>query len=129
MSEIGYICSYCKWVLKKDQITMHSCLNIDNKKEQILVIDSQNRHISIQDIENYELDDIENYTERNEVAKEMSNNDSYSINKQAIDEDLINAVQKRPALYDYRMPLKERSRQKNDLWKKVSKDLNGKIFI
>ncbi|KYN03092.1 hypothetical protein ALC62_00047 [Cyphomyrmex costatus] len=59
----------------------------------------------------------------------MSNNDSYSINKQAIDEDLINAVQKRPALYDYRMPLKERSRQKNDLWKKVSKDLNGKIFI
>ncbi|KYN16482.1 hypothetical protein ALC57_11250 [Trachymyrmex cornetzi] len=54
-----------------------------------------------------------------------SNNESHSINKQAIDEDLINAVQKRPALYDYRMPLKERSRQNNDLWKKVSEDLNG----
>lgn len=54
---------------------------------------------------------------------------SYSTNKQMIDEELINAVQKRPPLYDYRMPLKERSRQKIDLWKKVSEDLNGKTFI
>lgn len=37
------------------------------------------------------------------------------IHKQVIDEELINAVQKIPLLYDYRMPLKERSRQKIDL--------------
>lgn len=66
----------------------------------------------------------------NEVAKEMSSdNVSHSRNKQAIDEDLIYAVQKRPPLYDYRMPLKERSRQKNDLWKKVCEDLNDKILF
>lgn len=65
----------------------------------------------------------------NEGAENMHSNAFHYTNKQALDEDLINAVQKRPPLYDYRMPLKEQTRQKNDLWKKVTKDLNGKIFI
>lgn len=47
-----------------------------------------------------------------------------------MDEDLISAVQKRRALYDYRIPLKERGRQKkDDLWKDVSQYLKGKIYI
>jgi len=47
-----------------------------------------------------------------------------------LDEDLISAVQKRRALYDYRIPLKERGRlKKDDLWKDVNQYLKGKIYI
>ncbi|XP_039306196.1 uncharacterized protein LOC113006328 [Solenopsis invicta] len=43
-----------------------------------------------------------------------------------IDEDLIATVKERPALYDYRIPVKERGRkQKNHLWQEVSDCLKG----
>lgn len=87
-------------------------------------LDNEDRNF---DKENYTAENNLQRTE-NEVTKEADNNACYPINKQTIDEELIRAVQKCPPLYDYRMPLKERSRQKVDLWKKVSTDLNGKSF-
>ncbi|XP_039306454.1 uncharacterized protein LOC120358040 isoform X2 [Solenopsis invicta] len=43
-----------------------------------------------------------------------------------IDEDLIATVKERPALYDYRIPVKERGRkQKDHLWQEVSNCLKG----
>ncbi|XP_025161390.1 uncharacterized protein LOC112588061 [Harpegnathos saltator] len=47
-------------------------------------------------------------------------------NKEQLDEDLISAVKSRPALYDFRLPLKERGRkQKADLWREISVYLKG----
>ncbi|EFN67915.1 hypothetical protein EAG_04453, partial [Camponotus floridanus] len=43
-----------------------------------------------------------------------------------IDEDLISAVKGRPALYDYRISVKERGRKQKDcLWQEISEYLNG----
>ncbi|CAL1681217.1 unnamed protein product [Lasius platythorax] len=122
-----FVCGNCNWVLKEDQISLHSCLNIDKNKQILIATDD--RRVFVQDIENCyfdkENDAQENNTERMENEVEEEIDVPHSINKQILDEELINAVQKRPPLYDYRMPLKERSRQKTDLWKKVSEDLNG----
>ena len=46
------------------------------------------------------------------------------------DELLINLVKERPALFDIRIPLKDRSKiMKQALWYDVSKNMNGKYFI
>lgn len=121
-----FTCSYCNWVLKEDQISSHSCLNMFDRNKHMLVVDD-NRHIFIQDIQycDKENDGEESVKRIENEMEETDSNTSYSINKQEIDEELINAVQKHPPLYDYRMPLKERSRQKADLWRKVSEDLKG----
>ncbi|KYQ53895.1 hypothetical protein ALC60_07188, partial [Trachymyrmex zeteki] len=51
-------------------------------------------------------------------------------NKEQLDEHLIAAVKSRPALYDFRLPLKERGRKHNDaLWKEISEYLKGMIYI
>lgn len=56
--------------------------------------------------------------------------ETVAYDKSKLDEDLISAVQKRRALYDHRIPLKERGRQKkDDLWKDVSQYLKGKIIF
>lgn len=48
--------------------------------------------------------------------------------KDKLDEDLITSVRNKPALYDFRLPVKQRSRkQKDDLWNAVSVDLKGKF--
>lgn len=121
-----FVCGNCNWVLKEDQIPLHSCLNIDKDKQILIVTDD--KRVFVQDILNCDFDkenDAQENTERMENELEEEINVPHSINKQMIDEELINAVQKRLPLYDYRMPLKERSQQKTDLWKKVSEDLNG----
>lgn len=53
-----------------------------------------------------------------------------TFDKNRLDEDLITAVQNRPALYDFRLPLKQRGKkEKDDLWNEVSIYLKGKIEI
>ncbi|XP_024890297.1 uncharacterized protein LOC112466440 [Temnothorax curvispinosus] len=121
-----FTCGYCNWVLKENQISSHSCLNMIDRNKQVLVADD-NRHIYIQDIqycvnENDEEGSIERI--ENEI-EETDSNTSYLKNKQEIDEELIKTVQKHPPLYDYRIPLKERGQQKADLWRKISEDLKG----
>lgn len=52
------------------------------------------------------------------------------FDKDRLDEDLITAVKNKPALYDFRLPLKQRGRkQKDDLWNEVSVQLKGKIIL
>lgn len=55
---------------------------------------------------------------------------SHMCDKNKIDEDLIIAVKDRPALYDFRLPIKQRGRkQKDDLWNEISVYLKGSKII
>lgn len=75
---------------------------------------------------------MENETEKNSAIEETSEKENIEeVNDtEKLDEDLITAVKDRPALYDFRMPVKERGRKQKDcLWQEVSKCLNGSIYI
>ncbi|XP_018360975.1 PREDICTED: uncharacterized protein LOC108759824 [Trachymyrmex cornetzi] len=64
----------------------------------------------------------------NETDCNKENN--IGCNKEQLDEDLIAAVKSRPALYDFRLPLKERGRKHKDAsWKEISEYLKEKLEI
>lgn len=60
------------------------------------------------------IDKENNINKENTIVAE-----STTVNKSQLDEDLISAVQKRHALYDHRIPLKERWRQKKMIYGKT----------
>ncbi|CAL1687583.1 unnamed protein product [Lasius platythorax] len=55
------------------------------------------------------------------VTEDITENENNTLETQDIDEELISIVQQRPALYDHRIPLQERTKlKKKDLWQEVS---------
>lgn len=65
-----------------------------------------------------------------EYLNDVTGNENNASEAKEVDEELISIVQQRPALYDYRIPLQERTKLKNkDLWQKVSNCLGGKLMI
>ncbi|XP_011881967.1 PREDICTED: uncharacterized protein LOC105569825 isoform X2 [Vollenhovia emeryi] len=101
-----YKCGNCGWLLKYDQLAQHSCFA--NTDLHTLLAESGDT----------------TFTTENETIEESIND------KDRLDEDLIAAVKNKPALYDFRLPLKQRGRkQKDDLWNEVSVDLKGKIML
>ncbi|KYN12330.1 hypothetical protein ALC57_15502 [Trachymyrmex cornetzi] len=125
---------YCGWCLKECQIFYHSCFaDIDNN---LIYIDND-RNIFIAGKINIYNVVLVNFIDpllvniiiiENETDCNKKNN--IGCNKEQIDEDLIAAVKSRPALYDFRLPLKERGRKHKDaLWKEISEYLKGMIYI
>lgn len=63
-------------------------------------------------------------------TQNVTENENNASVAQDIDEELISLIQQRPALYDHRLPLQERSKlKKKDLWQEVSNCLGGKLNI
>ncbi|KAM0737119.1 hypothetical protein ACS0PU_000212 [Formica fusca] len=68
-----------------------------------------------------------NNTIEKSTAYEKENIEEHTAqDTEKLDEDLISAVKERPALYDFRIPVKERGRKRKDcLWQEVSVCLKG----
>ncbi|XP_071653252.1 uncharacterized protein [Temnothorax longispinosus] len=99
-------CGYCGWLLDglldgfvDVSLLQHNCLKHYNEEKHLLHIDDNN------------------------VATIIEKDQSTSIqttNTSEYNEALVNAVYSRPALYDHRIPLKDRtSLKKKALWKEV----------
>ncbi|XP_024868811.1 uncharacterized protein LOC112452705 [Temnothorax curvispinosus] len=60
-------------------------------------------------------------TTGDESLNDVTGNENNASEPQEVDEELISIVQQRPALYDPRIPLQERTKlKKKDLWQEVS---------
>lgn len=65
-----------------------------------------------------------------ESLNDVTRDENNALEAQEVDEELISIVQQRPALYDHRIPLPERTKfKKKDLWQEVSNCLGGKLMI
>ncbi|XP_039311441.1 uncharacterized protein LOC105206094 isoform X2 [Solenopsis invicta] len=120
-------CGYCGWAVwrYKNERISHSCLaNCDH-----LFMDN-NRNLFIDETHLHKTDSntaIEIDTADKENIAENFESTAYDNLIENIDEDLIATVKERPALYDYRIPVKERGRkQKDHLWQEVSNYLKEK---
>ncbi|TGZ57696.1 histone H3 [Temnothorax longispinosus] len=96
-----------------DAILKHSCFGLFNAACQILSVDEAGK-IIMTDINLME-------TTGDESLNDVTGNENNASEPQEVDEELISIVQQRPALYDPRIPLQERTKlKKKDLWQEVS---------
>ncbi|XP_011871627.1 PREDICTED: uncharacterized protein LOC105564088 [Vollenhovia emeryi] len=132
---LKFKCGYCGWILwDKNGTISHGCFK--NCKE--LIMDEDRNLFRKDSLET----NVENETygsgtacieesityEKENVPENIE--ECITHDTERLDEDLISAVKERPALYDFRMPVKERGRKQKDcLWQEVSKCLKGRIYI
>lgn len=117
-------CGYCGWCLKRNQIIERSCFA--NAETDLIFIDKES-NIFIAGIININIL-LVNYRSFivdllliNIIIAEKETVDDTGCNKGQLNENLIAAVKSRPALYDFRLPVKERGRkQKDDLSREIS---------
>ncbi|XP_077282093.1 uncharacterized protein LOC143908344 isoform X1 [Temnothorax americanus] len=111
-------CGYCGWLLKMDNILKHSCFGLFDATCQVFSVDEAGK-IVMTDINLME-------TTGDESLNDVTENENNALEPQEVDEELISIVQQRPALYDPRLPLQERTKlKKKDLWQEVSNCLGG----
>ncbi|XP_011879052.1 PREDICTED: uncharacterized protein LOC105568196 isoform X1 [Vollenhovia emeryi] len=132
--EMLHTCSVCKSKVVEEEICNHPCLRgyeffyVDenlifhpqnqNDDEQSLVDDS---HMSLVD-DSEEMDEIEK-----QVPKKIKKTiETWHNEKHVQEEQLIDEIHKRPALWNFKLPLAERSIQiKKKLWEEVSASINN----
>ncbi|XP_024875072.1 uncharacterized protein LOC112456629 isoform X1 [Temnothorax curvispinosus] len=105
-----------------DNILKHSCFGLFDAACQVFSVDEAGK-IVMTDINLME-------TTGDESLNDVTENENNASEPQEVDEELISIVQQRPALYDPRLPLQERTKlKKKDLWQEVSNCLGGKLMI
>jgi len=102
-------CDYCGWVLKMDGIFQHSCFGTFNDACQVLSMDETGKVIMTN----------KNLMETSACENDVTEDENNASEAQEVDEELISIIQQRPALYDHRVPLQERTKlKKKDLCRK-----------
>ncbi|XP_025261983.1 uncharacterized protein LOC109610035 [Camponotus floridanus] len=126
MSSLKFKCGYCGWLVWSDEdgkIT-HSCFAnceeiVMDKDRNLFRNDSLGAHSRVTNESSIAC--IEEGIEKENIPENFEKQTDRDI-----DEDLISAVKGRPALYDYRISVKERGRKQKDcLWQEISEYLNG----
>ncbi|XP_067203441.1 uncharacterized protein [Linepithema humile] len=106
-------CGYCGKVLAvntQEEIFRHNCFQHYNEEMHAIFID-----------ENFVATIVEN---SNKIVPEDINEHQYSIDQR--DEMLIDIIQTKPALWNFQIPLSERTKaKKKALWKEVENALGG----
>lgn len=135
--EEKFKCGYCGWIIccDKDGQISHGCfrncreLIMDNDRK-LFKNDSLGTHSYVESETETEDENSIAYIEesvankKENIAKNFKEYTSYDTER--LDEDLIRAVKERPALYNFRIPVKERGREQKDfLWQEVSECLKG----
>ncbi|KAL6268196.1 hypothetical protein P5V15_001305 [Pogonomyrmex californicus] len=122
MSSSKFICDYYGWIIWRDKNgSSHSYLG---KNYDVIMTSS----CYLGYLHNTETDGNITAIEESIADKEniVENVERTAHDSKRLDEDLITAVKERPALYDYRIPVKERGRKQKDyLWQEVSKYLKA----
>ncbi|KAM0728886.1 hypothetical protein ACS0PU_004240 [Formica fusca] len=116
-------CGYCGWIVWRDENgqVSHGCF----AKCKELLMDKDRNLFRNDSLGTHETDG--NNTIEKSTAYEKENIEEHTAqDTEKLDEDLISAVKERPALYDFRIPVKERGRKQKDcLWQEVSVCLKG----
>lgn len=135
--EEKFKCGYCGWIIccDKDGHISHDCfrncreLIIDNNRN-LFKNDSLETHSQVESETETKDENSITYIEENaankkgNIAENFEEHTGYDTER--LDEDLIRAVKERPALYNFRIPVKERGREQKDfLWQEVSECLKG----
>ncbi|KYN29049.1 hypothetical protein ALC57_01529 [Trachymyrmex cornetzi] len=129
-------CGHCGWLitaLLKENIKQHSCFGLFDETTHVLCSDDKNNILM--------FDKDKFVSASNDKAKELQSTTSNTKGKMTktakakgkqieneYNEKLIAAIQKRPPLYDCRLPLKSRNNLKKEaLWKEVANIVQGML--
>ncbi|XP_032689421.1 uncharacterized protein LOC116853455 isoform X2 [Odontomachus brunneus] len=110
-------CGYCGSILTVDtqeQILCHNCFQKYDEERHAISINEDFVAIIVE--------------ASNEIVSEDTSNEQYSTDHR--DEMLINIVQTKPALWNFQIPLRERTKaKKKALWKEVENMLGGLLTM
>ncbi|XP_018566617.1 uncharacterized protein LOC108907431 [Anoplophora glabripennis] len=117
--EVNYKCGYCGWLLNNycQNYWDHKCFTDFNERRHDLVSDPNNV-LTVVEKPREMLNNCETECETDSQEElELGSN---------FDEAIIAMVAERRALYDFKLPLNQRTKaKKEDLWKEISNNLGG----